>query len=270
MFDFILFFTRWFKKNAKIMLEVCPICLVNNNDQTVGEEMPGQCFECGKLFCGSCSLQIKGGCKACPMCRVGFDVSISKKKTQLEQLLRRSVGQHTSWAQLNLAIMLEKQGLFLRATTLVEAAARSGNVCAMSTFGRHHFFGIGPLPQDMAVAFSWYMKAAKEGCALGQCGVAICFHRGFGIARDVQEAARYWKLGADQGQSESIRFLKMCLAEMFPVGTRVKLVGLVKSDMNGRAGRVVEAKGTLGRVPIRLAGGKKCVLVKFNNIVPTK
>jgi hypothetical protein len=44
----------------------------------------------------------------------------------------------------------------------------------------------------------FYQLAAERGCAVAQCNLGICFEHGDGVAQNLAEAARYYRLAAAQ------------------------------------------------------------------------
>jgi tetratricopeptide (TPR) repeat protein len=58
--------------------------------------------------------------------------------------------------------------------------------------------GLG-VPQDYAEAAVWYRKAAEQGIAAAQHGLAYLYNFGQGVPRDFTEAGRWFRKAADQG-----------------------------------------------------------------------
>jgi TPR repeat protein len=52
---------------------------------------------------------------------------------------------------------------------------------------------------DPSETYHWAKKSADHGCAYGQKMVALCYHRGVGVERDVKEAMKWYRLAAEQG-----------------------------------------------------------------------
>ena len=47
------------------------------------------------------------------------------------------------------------------------------------------------MAQDAAEAARYYRLAAEQGYAAAQCNLGVCYERGEGVAQDAVEAARY-------------------------------------------------------------------------------
>ncbi len=84
---------------------------------------------------------------------------------------------------------------FKAALEWAKKAADGGLVQAMNTVGYLYEYGdyIEDTAEDKSkAAFNWYMKAAQNGNAAGQCNVGRCFAEGLGVARDKQEAVTWY------------------------------------------------------------------------------
>ncbi len=56
--------------------------------------------------------------------------------------------------------------------------------------------------QDFGEAAAWYRKAAEQGYAPAQNGLAGLYLHGQGVPRDESQAARYYRMAAEQGDSD--------------------------------------------------------------------
>jgi TPR repeat protein len=50
------------------------------------------------------------------------------------------------------------------------------------------------VPQDYAMAVTWYRKSAEQGNGLGQYALGLMYYKGHGVAADVVEAYRWFSL----------------------------------------------------------------------------
>ena len=143
----------------------CPICLENEDD--IGE--CGQCFACGRQYCGDCNVAETIGQIVNPIdCRELFTVSHEVNVERLTRLVARSPGRHMPAAQVNLGTMYQD--------------------------------GTG-VPQDLAECARLYRLAADQGHATGQANLGMMYTNGTGIPQDHTEAARLYRLAADQGHA---------------------------------------------------------------------
>lgn len=60
---------------------------------------------------------------------------------------------------------------------------------------------------DLAEAARYYKLAADQGDAYGQNDVAQCYASGKGVAIDLAEAKRYYELAAAQGHPDAVKAL---------------------------------------------------------------
>jgi len=63
--------------------------------------------------------------------------------------------------------------------------------------GDRHRYGLG-VPQDYAEAARWYRLAAEQGFAMAQYNLGLMYNNGEGVAQDYAEAARWLRLAAEQ------------------------------------------------------------------------
>jgi TPR repeat protein len=65
--------------------------------------------------------------------------------------------------------------------------------------------------QDDAEAARWYRLAAEQGHAGAQFNLGIMFANGRGVGQDDAEAARWYRLAAEQGHADAADALKRLL-----------------------------------------------------------
>ena len=168
----------------------CPICLVNEDDHG----KPGQCFECGRLYCGECNVPATmGRIENCPTYRAPLRVPAEVGVERLVNLLKRSPGRHTPRAQNNLAGMYHRgTGVpqdYPEAVRLCRLAADQGHAGGQINLGRMYNRGTGA-PQDYTEAAWLYRSAADQGHAIGQINLGLMYDDGTGVPQDHTEAVR--------------------------------------------------------------------------------
>jgi TPR repeat protein len=84
-------------------------------------------------------------------------------------------------------------------------AAEQGHSEAQSTLGRIYLQGVDGIPRDAAEASKWLRKAADQGDAESQFDLGYLFEQGDGVLQDLEEAARYYSLSAEQGYADGQR-----------------------------------------------------------------
>jgi TPR repeat protein len=72
------------------------------------------------------------------------------------------------------------------------------------------------VPQDYAVATSWYRKAAEQGDADGQVNLGILYGMGQGVAQDYVNAHMWFSLAASGGDKNGVKARDMVAAKMTP------------------------------------------------------
>jgi len=95
-------------------------------------------------------------------------------------------------------------------------AANSGDAKAQYELGSYYYSGEG-VPQDYNEAVKWWKKSAEQGNADGQCGLGIIY---------LKEATKLFTKSAEQGNSMGQRNLGTCY--YFAVGVEEDLKEAVK------------------------------------------
>ncbi|MCC7411808.1 MAG: sel1 repeat family protein [Gammaproteobacteria bacterium] len=80
---------------------------------------------------------------------------------------------------------------------LVFAAALPAHAVDFETAMRYHQY------KDYGQAFQAFMELAQEGNAAAQANVAFYYDNGLAVARDPEEAARWYRLAADNGSVDA-------------------------------------------------------------------
>jgi len=93
--------------------------------------------------------------------------------------------------------------------------AQVGNAEALTDLGIKYSHGSGGLPEDEREAARLYKLAADQGHARGLCNLGFLYHEGRGgLPKDRNEAARLYKLAADKGNNEAA-FLRLTLGKFW-------------------------------------------------------
>jgi TPR repeat protein len=76
-------------------------------------------------------------------------------------------------------------------------------VGACTSLGQFYRQGNG-VPQDNTEAARWFRLAADQGEATAQGNLGALYHAGIGVPQDNAEAARWFRLAADQGHPNAL------------------------------------------------------------------
>ena len=81
-----------------------------------------------------------------------------------------------------------------------------GDAAAQMKLGDVYANGHG-VPQDYGEAARWYRLAADQGYAAAQIALGLVYYIGLGVPKDDEEAARWYRLAAEQGDAKAQRRL---------------------------------------------------------------
>eukprot|EP00245_Coleochaete_scutata_P017141 TRINITY_DN8262_c0_g1_i10.p1 TRINITY_DN8262_c0_g1~~TRINITY_DN8262_c0_g1_i10.p1 ORF type:complete len:156 (-),score=32.91 TRINITY_DN8262_c0_g1_i10:203-670(-) len=62
--------------------------------------------------------------------------------------------------------------------------------------------------KDLTEAVKWFRLLAEQGDALGQCNLGVCYEIGYGVAKDLKEAVKWYRRSAEQGNAMGRRTTK--------------------------------------------------------------
>ena len=88
----------------------------------------------------------------------------------------------------------------------VALLAKYGDPKAQNLLGWLYENGFGTA-RDVAEAARWYRKAADQGLPLAQNNLGILYREGRGVSKDLTEAARWFDRAATAGHTEAINNL---------------------------------------------------------------
>ncbi len=126
---------------------------------------------------------------------------------------RKAADQNNSMALNNLgyAYAVGRLGLpkdYAKAIDLYRKAADLGNGLAMSNVGWCYEAGQG-VKKDEVEAVRWYKKSAARDDPMGQCNLGVMYSRGGGgLAMDINEAIRLYRVAAAQGNKNAQQNLR--------------------------------------------------------------
>jgi localization factor PodJL len=92
------------------------------------------------------------------------------------------------------------------------AAATSGDPAASYEVGARFADGTA-VPQDLAMAASWFERAARGGVVMAQFRLGTMYEKGLGLKKDLQEARRLYLAAADKGNAKAMHNLAVLYAE---------------------------------------------------------
>ena len=85
-----------------------------------------------------------------------------------------------------------------------ERQARAGELWAQNYVG--HLYEAGQwVPQDFAMAQTWYRRAAEAGYGPAQLSMAMVFQNGLGVERDSNESRRWTMMGMNQACDRAVQ-----------------------------------------------------------------
>lgn len=85
-------------------------------------------------------------------------------------------------------------------------AAEKGDAFSQARLGEKYFNGDG-VPQDYAVATTWFLKAADRGDVWSYRQLGYMYDEGKGVPQDYSEAAKWYRKAAEQGNTDAQRRL---------------------------------------------------------------
>lgn len=87
-------------------------------------------------------------------------------------------------------------------------AARQGDAFGQYGLATLYREGLG-LPQDYTKAAEWYYKAAMQGDAKAQYHLGTLYYAGAGVQRDVKKAVAWFLKSAEGGDQRAAKYLKL-------------------------------------------------------------
>ena len=91
---------------------------------------------------------------------------------------------------------------YTEAFTWFTKAARNGCPQAMYHLGLMNEEGLG-IPANPKAALDWYQKSAQRGDEDAEYRVGLCHERGVGTTANIEEAEKWYRLAAAHGQEDA-------------------------------------------------------------------
>lgn len=102
------------------------------------------------------------------------------------------------------------------ATAALQSLAAEGNAEAQFYLGHMYYFG-DDVKKDLALAASWFRKAAEQGNATAQFNLGVMYRKGLGVSKDAAQAVIWYRKAAEQGDAAA----QLNLGEMYYNGQGV-------------------------------------------------
>jgi TPR repeat protein len=119
------------------------------------------------------------------------------------------------WADLGTGADAYERGDYATALAEWKPLAEDGNALAQFNLALLYHYGLG-VERDMELALEWYEKAAQQNQPDAQVAIGDLFKDGLWGAHDLEEAAAWYGLAAKQGHAEAKKKLDDVRSEMRP------------------------------------------------------
>jgi TPR repeat protein len=181
------------------------------------------------------SGHVEATCHLAILFQVGQGVSGGKNTYEADRLYGDAATAGSAHAKCNLA-MSSSQSAPQR-VELTKQAAEAGHLQAMCNLGNMYQHGDETMPNDAALAFSWWEKAADAGSAIGMYNVGIAFRDGIGVAVDHTMSVTWLTSASDLGYGLAQYNLGVAYTEGKGVASdHAKAAGLYRAAANAGVG----------------------------------
>jgi TPR repeat protein len=119
--------------------------------------------------------------------------------------------------------------------------------------------------QDYIESKKWFTLAAEQEHPTAQFNLGAMNTNGQGCSVDYAEGAKWCKRAVDNGLVNAIKFFPRALQNLFLPGTRIELVNMSASILNGKCGFVNGTKED--KIDVKIDGYDINKLVFFENII---
>lgn len=122
--------------------------------------------------------------------------------------------------------------------------AKLGDVDSQLIVGERYYFGEDGVTQDYQEAGKWFRRAADQGNADAQYNLAVLYEKGHGVEQSNENAVKWCKLSAEQGCLEA----QLALGNYYDGGKGIKRNRKVAAEWFRRAAEAgnPEAQNNLG------------------------
>ncbi len=97
-----------------------------------------------------------------------------------------------------------------KAMPIFRKLAERGRLDAMHSIAHTYLYGIGGIGQDYDMAFSWFTRAAKNGCPQAMYHLGMCNAKGYGTSVDHALSAEWYCRSAEHGDEDAMYELGNC------------------------------------------------------------
>jgi uncharacterized protein len=152
------------------------------------------------MFCTDCGLQMSDGAAFCSGCGKPTGVPTAAPIIPGRGLTSGRPAGKLFLSLLGAALVL---GIAVNVPTIgVYYRASKGNATAQTDLGFLYSQGHS-LPQSYQEAARWFRLAAEQGYARGQYNLAVSYADGLGVPQNYSKAVHLYRLAADQGHANS-------------------------------------------------------------------
>ena len=147
-----------------------------------------------------------------PISRAAYDVyfsTLARARPYCEAAALGATPNPEAWVQL--AVMMQREGVHAHAIDVFEMAAAGGVAAAHTKLADYYNFGIGGTPKNIARAIEEYSKAAEAGDIAAKSSMAIMYRLGRGVPRNSRKMLALLQETADAGYHVS----QLRLAELY-------------------------------------------------------
>ncbi len=85
-----------------------------------------------------------------------------------------------------------------------QVAEKTGRLDAMHSVAHTYLYGVGGVTKDHDAAFSWFTRAAENGCPQAMYHLGMCNANGYGTPVDKAAAAAWYRKSAERGDEDAM------------------------------------------------------------------
>jgi serine/threonine protein kinase len=145
-------------------------------------------------------------------------------------------------------------------------SADQGNAFGQYNYGICLNHGQG-IAKNLSEATRYFKMSADQGNADAQNGYGICLKNGEGVAKNLSEAARYFKMSADQGNGDADKEYHLCRKELSASESISVADGII--DLQGFKNVRELGRGRFGIVWLTENKNNEILAVKYIEVGPT-
>ena len=107
----------------------------------------------------------------------------------------------------------EARQRFVEALRKYNDLLEGGDAQTQFSLGSMFFTGSDGVPENQALAVTWWRRAAEQGHADAQFNLGVVYSNGNGVPQDDAESVTWYRLAAEQGHADAQNQLGMRYAE---------------------------------------------------------